>query len=418
MPIFAQAITRRQANHQVATDPGARDDYGYGYGRRAYQGLPVSDAAALSLTAFYRGIQIIASTIAGLPFQVFQEDIAADGTELPATKIKTADTAYIWRRPNDEMGHQTLWERVIADEVRGNGYLWVEPDANFAPASIWYIDRNRIRPGRTSDGVKVYEIDGKIAMVDWKAGGNIVHIPNWGGAVSGYDPIKIAPQAIALSLTTEEYAARAFSQGAIPPGILTTEQELDEEDSNRIRARWERQYGGINLGRIAVLSHGTTFQKVSVDLEAMQNLASRGFQLGEIERLLGLPAHLLADTDKSTSWGTGIEEQNRNLTTFNFGAHINRVQQAVSDDLLVRPLTGRYLRLNQNGLLRGNTLQRFQAYKLADFMTVDEKRGLEELPPLPDGKGADLLLAPGTTTLDALDATAMAAPGPAAPAPA
>lgn len=415
MPIIAQALDqiRRRGGHEPATDSRTTYDQTYPELRRPYGGMPVGDRAALSLTAFYRGVAIISGTIAGLPFQIFEETLNADGSEGPTKKIKSPDTAYLWRRPNFEMTHQTLWERVIADEVRGNGYIWVEPNALAGVGAIWYLDRTRVVPGRTTDGVKVYEIDGYIPSIDWKAGGNVLHIPNWGGAISGYDPIRIAPQAIALGLSAEQYALRAFAQGSIPPGVLSTEQELDEDESNMLRARWERNYGGTNQGRIAVLSHGTTFQKVSADLEAMQNLESRGFQLGEIERLLGLPPHLLADIDKTTSWGTGIEEQNRNLNTFNFQGHINRVQQAVSDDLLVRELTNRYLRLNTNGLLRGNTLQRFQAYKLADFMSLNEKRALEELPPI-DG-GDEILLAPGTTSLDLLEQGAMAAPGPTPP---
>jgi HK97 family phage portal protein len=412
MPILANFVTAsrvRRSGANPSTD--TRTNYGYPYenwdARRA--GVNVSDSAALSLTAVYRAVTLIAQTLAGLPFQVFEETINDDGTEGPTRKLKTRDTAYLWRRPNPEMTHQTFWERVFADEIRGNAYVWVEKDANDAPAALWYIDRNRVVPGRTRDGVKVYEIDGYLPMIDYKAGGEIVHFPNWGGAIAGYDPIRIAPQALALNLSAEDYASRAFSTGSIPPGALTTEQELDEPQSEVIRARWESNVGGRNQGRIAVLSHGTTFQKISQDLETMQNLETRGFGLGEVERLFGLPAHLLADTDKSTSWGTGIEEQNRNLTTFNFQGHINRIQEGASDDLLVRELTNRYLRLNTAGLLRGNTLTRFQAYKLADFMTVDEKRALEEMPPLPDGRGADLLLAPGTTTLDALDTAAMGA---------
>lgn len=417
MPLIAEAIGRiRRSGPNPSID---ERNFGYPYENweARHRGINVSDQAALSLTAFYRGVLIIASTIASMPIQIFEEEISADGTEGPKRKVKTPDTAYLWRRPNPEMTMQTLWERVIGDEVRGNGYIWVEKDPNDQPAGIWYLDRNRVVPGRTRDGVKVYEVDGYIPMIDYKAGGEIVHFPNWGGAISGYDPIKVAPQALALSMSAEEYAAKAFSGGAVPPGVLSTEQELDEDASKRILERWMANYGGRNLGKIAVLSRGVTFQKISQDLEAMQNLESRGFQLGEIERLLGLPPHLLADTEKQTSWGTGLEEQNRSLLTFNFQGHINRIQQGVSDDLLVRELTNRYMRLNQASLLRGPTLQRFQAYRLADFMTINEKRDLEELPPI---EGGDVVLQmTNMAPLDALEQNAMnAGQAPAPPVPA
>jgi phage portal protein BeeE len=136
-------------------------------------GNKVNDAAALSQSAFYRGVTLIAQTVAGLPMQVFEEVINPDGTEGPTRKIKSPDTAYLWRRPNIEMTRQSMWERVIADEVRGNGYIWVDKDDNGGVAGIWWLARQRVRPGRTRDGQKVYEVDGELPMIDYKQGGEI-----------------------------------------------------------------------------------------------------------------------------------------------------------------------------------------------------------------------------------------------------
>lgn len=360
---------------------------------RTLTGATVNDMAALSLTAFYRGVLLISQTVGGLPIQVFEEEIDRDGKEGTARKLKTEDTAYLWRRPNPEMTLQSFWERVVGDEVRGNAFIFVEKDDGPEPLALWYVDRSRVRVGRTSSGVKVYEIDNELPMIDYKAGGEIVHIPNWGGALTGYDPIKIAPQAIALGLSAEEYAARSFGQGQVPPGLLSTTMQLTIEQADALADLWERKHGGVRgAGKIAVLGNGATFQKVSTGLDEMQNVEARKFSVSDMARLLGLPPFLLADMDHaSQGGGNGLEEQNRNLTTFNFQGHINRIQQAVSDDLLVRELTRRYMRMNTAGLLRGNTLQRYQAYRAADFMTTNQKLALEEMEPV---EGGDELLVP------------------------
>ncbi len=383
----------------------------WAFNPRSLTGATVSDQTALSLTAFYRGVTLIAQTVGGLPIQVFEEEVEADGSEGKTRKVKTDDTSYLWRRPNPEMTMQSLWERVAGDEVRGNGYVFVDKDdRNWSGGfgSIWYIDRNRVRVGRTKAGVKVYDVEGEeLPMLDYKAGGEIIHIPNWGGALTGYDPIKIAPQAIALGLSAEEYAARSLGQGQIPPGLLSTTGDLTEKQADALADLWERKHAGVRrTGKIAVLGNGATFQKVSTDLEEMQILGARKFTVADMARLLGLPPFLLGDIDHaSQGGGNGLEEQNRNLTTFNFQAHINRIQQAVSDDLLVRELTNRYMRMNTAGLLRGNTLQRYQAYRIADFMTINEKRALEELEPV---EGGDTVLAmTNMVPLDKLDEVAM-----------
>lgn len=119
-----------------------------------YAGSTVSDETALSLTAFYRGISLIAGTIAGLPLHVHRE--LTDGT---SERDRSPDTAYLHRRPNIEMTRQSFWERILADEVRGNAFIFVDKNGFSRPAEIWWVERTRVRTGRTSDKRKVYEID-------------------------------------------------------------------------------------------------------------------------------------------------------------------------------------------------------------------------------------------------------------------
>ncbi len=350
----------------------------------------VTDRDALSLTAFYRGVALIASTIASLPLHVYEED--GEGKKV---KVKTPETYYLWGRPNVEQTRQTAFEKGIANEVRGNCYFWVEQDEIDQPIGLWPIDRHRVTPGRTRSGMKVYQVqgdNGTEVMIDYKQGGEIVHIPNWGDGLTGYDPVAIAQQALALGLSAEEYAAQTFATGQVPPGIITTTQTLTEEQAEALVKRWRKMHAGIKRAQeIGFLGNGAEFHQLSIDHEKMQMEALRRFQVSEIARLLGLPPHLLADVEKSTSWGTGIEEQNRGLIVFNFQAHISRFEQAIDDNLLVKELTGRYCKFDLRGLLRGSTLQRYQAYAMGygRWLTADDIRELEDME-LIGGAAADL----------------------------
>jgi len=136
-----------------------------------------------------------------------------------------------------------------------------------------------------------------------------------------------------------------------------------------------------------VLGGGSKFQQVQLDHEKAQLLELRSFQVTEYARLFGLPPHLLADVERTTSWGSGIEEQNRNLMVFTMAAHIRRFELAISDALLVRELTRRYMRFNVAALLRGTTLQQFQAFALGygRWLTPNNIREMLELPPIDGG---------------------------------
>ncbi len=347
-------------------------------------GATVTDESALSLTAYFRGVKLIAETIAGMPIHVFHE-----GDDGVAEPIKTPDTAYLWRRPNLEMTKQSMWERLVADEVRGNAFIWVDDDANGKPTELWWVPRRLLRVGRTSDGRKVYQGPEGLPMIDFRDGGEIVHIPNWGDSLIGYDPIMVARQALSLGLSSEEYAARFFSQDGTPGGVITTEQPLTKEESDKVAEAWaKRQAGTRNARRVAVLSHGSKFQQITLDPEKTQMQELRQFQGEEIARLLGIPPHLLGFTEKVTSWGAGIAEQSRGFFVFTLQAHINRFEQAINDALLVRELTDRYVKFDVDGILRGTPLQRAQVHALGingGWLTRNDVRRDEDLPPLDGG---------------------------------
>lgn len=388
MPVIESTIKRVRKS---GPNPALKTSGWWGWPWWSSQSLntpTVTDESALSLTAFYRGVSLISSTIAGLPFHVHRDN--DDGTK---EVLRTEETRYLWGRPNVEMTRQSMWERVVADEVRGNAFIFVMKTPEGTPESIWWISRRRVKVGRASDGRKVYEVDNEIPMIDYKEGGEIVHIPNWGDGIVGYDIVQLAAQSLALGLSAEEYASRTFSQGQVPPGIITSDMELTPEQSDALAARWRRLHSGVRKSQeIAVLGNGAKFQQTSVDPEKMQLEAVRRFQASEIATLLGLPPDKLSIVDRSTSWGSGIAEQGQAMITYTLMAHIRRVEQAIDDALLVRELTDRYIKLDLGGLLRGTTLQRYQAHALgyARWQTVNEIRADEDLPPI---EGGDVVLA-------------------------
>ncbi len=432
-------ITRNSEN--PATEPYDSDwsnrDWPWTYGVSgshlgSYTSSPVTDSTALSLTAFYRGLLLISGTIAGFPLQIFQQEIDAQGIAGATRKINSDDTAYLWSRPNRELVHQAFWERVIADELRGNAFIFVVKNSrgdvvqedDVRPGEdwgIWNIARGRVEVGRLEEaagglpaGTKVYQVDGERLMFDYSQGGEMVHIPNWGSGLVGYDPVQLCAQAFRLGHSAGDWAEQFFREGGGPDGLITTDQVLTPAQAKDLVKTWAETHGGTAKSHgTGFLGNGAKYQQISVDADRAQLSQLRGFQIAEIARLLGLPTHLLAAENTVSTWGSGMEEQNRMLVALNFKAHINRIEQTVSDDLLHRRKTNRYAKMNTAELLRGSTLQLNQSLKLSDYMTNNEKRALMELEPI---EGGDVLLA--MTNMLPLDELGQQAPEPAAVAPA
>jgi HK97 family phage portal protein len=114
-----------------------------------------------------------------------------------------------------------------------------------------------------------------------------------------------------------------------------------------------------------------------------QFLESRQFQIEEISRWTGVPPHLLMQTDKQTSWGTGVDEQNRGLSKFVLGHWAQRFEQRASR-LLARP---RWCEFDFAGLERPNfavEIDLLIKQVAAGILTLNEAREIRNLPPLPD----------------------------------
>jgi len=357
---------------------------------RSYSGVSVTEETAIGLSAVYRSIVLIATTAGGLPLHVYRE--LPDGSR---QRIRPEGMRVLWDKPNPDMTRQTFWEVVFGHEVMGDAFIFVVKDRNGDPLELWPIEPSRVKIGRTPEGRKVYQVDDLDPMIDYSSGGEIIHIPNFGrDGLRGLSPIKASPAVVSLGLSSQEYADRFFGADSTPNGLLSSDQDLTMEQAQEIADLWEATHQGLERQhRIAVLGRGANFHPVSISPHDAQLLEERRFQLSEIARLFGVPPHMLGDVDRSTSWGSGIEEQTHGFLTFTLQAHINRFEHAVNDSLLRKGSTGRFLKFDLGGLLRGTTLQRYQAYAVGygRWLSVNEIRRDEDLSPI---EGGDDVLAP------------------------
>jgi HK97 family phage portal protein len=200
----------------------------------------------------------------------------------------------------------------------------------------------------------------------------------------GLSPVQVFAQSIGLALAAEQYGSKWFRDGASPSSVLETDASLDDDQVKRVQRNWITSHGGKRLP--AVLSGGFKWKPITITPEESQFLETRGFQVAEIARMFGVPPHMVGDVERSTSWGTGIEQQNIAFVTHTLLPWLTRIEQAFNR---ITP-NGQFVKFNVNALLRGDLKSRYEAYQLAldsGFANPDEVRALEEMPPIPGGLG-------------------------------
>ena len=342
-------------------------------------GVTVSETASLGMPAVWRAVNLIAGTCASLPLHAYRSE---DDVRLP---MNGGQAAALLASPHPDMTPFEVWETVYSHLLLwGNGYLRVLRDQNGRIAELWPLHPSRIQAGRASDATKVYQLDGEAGYTD----NEILHIPGFGyDGICGVSPIRLAKQGIGLALAAEKYGAKLFGSGSLASGILQTEQRLDRASADRLKADWKSKVGGgvDHAHEVAVLDAGAKFQQLSIPPEDAQFIETRRFQIAEVARIFGIPPHMLMDTERSTSWGTGIEQQGIGFVVYTLRPWLTRVEQRLTQ--ILRPAAV-YAKYSVEGLLRGDTQARYAAYAVArqwGWMSVNEIRRLEDMPPVSGG---------------------------------
>ncbi len=179
--------------------------------------------------------------------------------------------------------------------------------------------------------------------------------------------------------------------------------EMTQEAAERWRDTWNAGHQGIgNANKVGVLTNGAKLTKVSISPNDSQFLETRQFQVPDVARIFGVPPHLIADASNSTSWGSGLAEQNLAFGQFSLRPWIDRIEDGHGRLLTSHGLPDTFIKLNMDALLRASLKDRYEAAAIGidkGFLTINEQRALEDMSPVPWGDGPP------------------AAPAPAVPAP-
>jgi HK97 family phage portal protein len=348
---------------------------------QTYTGKNVSEVTALGMSAVWRAVHVTTAVPAALPFHAFREQGAA--------RVRaTGHAARLLDDPHPDLTPLELWQTsFVHKRLWGNAYLRKLRNPLGQIVELWPVHPGRVRVGRESEnGRKVYVIDGDTdhPLSDRE----ILHLPGLGyDGVCGVSPIRAARQSIALGMAAEEFGAKLFGNGSLATGILQTEQRLTQAQADKLASRWNEKRAGLQSAHgTIVLDKGSKFHQLTIPPEDAQFLESRRFQIVEVCRWFGLPPFLMFETEKSTSWGTGLEQQALGWVKFDLGPELTAIEQRVSKHVLKpEPVYAHYA---LEGLLRGDSAARSAFYtamwNLGVFST-NEIRAYEELEPVDGG---------------------------------
>jgi len=365
-------------------------------------GVNVNDHNVMQLSAVWACVRLISETIGTLPLGMYERTPTG---KRAAPRHGLHDIIGV--QPNAEASSSVFWESVVASMLlRGNA--WCEKLViGTRIVGLEFLCPSRLVISRKSDGAPEYRYSDdngrqRLIPVD-----RIWMIPGWSqNGKSGVSVIRYGAQVFGGAIATEQAAAGTFKRGLMPTTYFKYPKVLRENQREEARKLIEdRLSGSINAGRPVILEAEMEVGTIGINPVDAQLLQSRGYSVEEICRWFGVPPWMVGHIEKSTSWGTGIEQQMIGFLTFTLAPWLKRIEQAILKDLLAPAERLRYYpKFSVEGLLRADSAARANHYAAMvnnGILTRDEVRELEDRTPM-GGNAAVLTVQTALTPLDTL----------------
>lgn len=376
-------------------------------GGKTHAGPAVNEWTATHQPVVYACINRICNPIASVPIGIFQK---VNGN--PVVVNEHPMSQRLGLRPNDYMSSRTL--RKVGQSgglLWGNGYIEIERNGRGQGVGLWPLLPDRSHKKRIDGEILVQtQIDGQSFDIP---DADCVHIMDLShDGYVGWSPIRMARQALGMAAAMEQFGGQFFANDmksggflmhpgklssqahnnlkSVPPDRRAAESERRGADTSGPGGRLERQGGLDNAHRVKVLEEGMKFIQTTIPPEDAQFLGSREFQIAEIARIYDVPLVLLQSHEKSTSWGTGIEQLMIGFITQTVQPWVTAWEQELNWKLFTEQerQQGLYVKFNLKGLLRGDAASRSALYKaLFEVAGISPNQicALEEIEPVGDG---------------------------------
>lgn len=361
----------------------------------------VSQDRAMKVLIVLACVSLISSTFGSLPVGVYRRD-EENGDE----RLVRHPLSWVLRRPNPWQTGMDLRQQAKALELlQGNAYIHLRWDFVNTPkyrgpmaTQAVVLDNARMEVVADTDMVPRYFYTTKKGRRTEIPLAEMWHIKGLStDGLTGRSVLTDARESIEVALQTQRYARAFFENDATPGFGLKTANQLSDKAYDRLKAYWDERKRGVEQAHTtAIFEEGLEPVSPALSPQDSQFLETRDWQRRELCGLYRVPPHMVGDVDRSTSWGSGIEQQAIGFLTFTMGTHLVSFEQ--SGDVALFPLTDRqraqfeepeyYLKVNVDGLRRGDIRTRFASYALGrmwGIYSANECRRLENLTPYPDG---------------------------------
>lgn len=358
-------------------------------------GAAVTPESAMRVAVVYACVRIRSGVVKNLPTDVMRR--------LDDRRREEASDHPLWKifkkRPNRWQSPSEFKQMLETHvQLRGNGYALIVRSRGRV-IELVPMAAHRVKVEQLDDLSLVYTYSRRDGRTITLPQSEVFHLRGLTlDGIVGVSPITYAREAIGLAIQTERHGAMLFKNGAVPGLVLEHPQRLGKEGQDLLKASLEEYRGSENAYKSLILEEGMKANtEVGMTSEDAQFLETRKFERTDIGMFYGVPPFMYGDTEKSTSWGAGIEQQKNGFLTFTVEDSLVMWEEAIARDLITEDDI--YARFNRNAFLRGDLKARKDFYVAMlqwGVFNPDIVLASEDMNPREDGKGGQYYDPPNT----------------------
>ena len=389
IPFTGEAAANRKALNTVPTYGGwypiVRDPFPGAWQRN----MEITVDTAASFHADFACKTLIARDIAKLRVRLVEKDDDGIWTETESPAFSP-----VLRQPNNYQTRNQFWECWLLSKLsRGNAYVIKVRDNRNVVTDLHVLDPTRVQPLVADDGSVFYRLStdalAEVPNITVPAR-EIIHdrFNCLFHPLVGTPPVFASGLASMLGLNAQRTSALLFENNSTPGGLLTAPGEVTEVEERRIKEEWEQRFSRVNLGRVAVLSGGMTYQKMPLTAVETQMIEQLKWSAETVCSVYHVPPYKVG-VDTLPSGFTNLQALNVEYYSQALQSHIEEIEELVDDALGIGEEMGLGTEFDTENLLRMDSTAQVLFIKEAvgaGVMAPNEGRAKFDLKPVDGGE--------------------------------
>lgn len=257
----------------------------------------ISEKEVMKIPAAQAAIELITGAVGQLPIKVYNRDTDGMPKELP--------NDYRNKLLNDEANdvlNGYAFKRKIAKDYLLYGtskskVKYLTPSSNHI-TGLYPLDAKDITVDvYTHDGVdrygKVY-LNNPSGSYEFDDDFLLSVLRDTNDGITGHGILDTNADIFNLALDQLDYENSLLKNGAMPSGVIETDDELTDRTLQEMYNGWNKQHqGGNNAGKTAVLAGGASYKPISNSPDKLQLANAKKNVVSDIARVFNIPESLI-----------------------------------------------------------------------------------------------------------------------------